>query len=47
MKDIVSVRCGTLDGDPGMRPAIHGYVAEQAPWYEIKDGLPQHPEKFA
>ena len=46
-KDIVSVRCGTLDGDPGVRPGIHGYVASKAPWYEITDGLPQKPGNFA
>ena len=46
-KDIVSVRAGTLDGDPGVRPAIHGYVASKAPWFEILDGLPQKPGNFA
>lgn len=46
-KEIVSVRAGTLDGDPGVRPAIHGYVASKAPWFEISDGLPQKPGNFA
>ena len=35
---------GTLDGDPGVRPALHVYVADKAPWFEISDGLPQHAE---
>ena len=45
--DVVSIRCGTLDDDPGLRPAVHAYVASQAPWYEIGDDLPQKPESFA
>jgi len=46
-KDIVSVRAGTLDGEPTVRPVIHGYVASKAPWYDILDGLPQKPGNFA
>jgi len=46
-KHIVSVRCGTLDDDPGVRPAVHGYVASKAAWYEIRDDLPRTPENFA
>lgn len=33
---------GTLDDDPGIRPAAHIFVAAKAPWFEIADGLPQH-----
>ena len=40
---IVSVRSGTLDGDPGLRPSAHYHVASQAPWCEIGDALPQKP----
>ncbi len=43
---IVSVRCGTLDGDPGVRPAVHAYVATRAPWFEITDAIPQKPASF-
>jgi hypothetical protein len=32
-----------LDDDPGVRPVLHEHVADKAPWYEILDGLPQHP----
>jgi hypothetical protein len=39
---LMTVRAGTLDGDPGVRPAGHIWVSEKAPWYEISDGLPQH-----
>ena len=34
---------GVLDDDPGVRPALHMFVADKAPWYEITDKLPQHP----
>jgi len=40
-KQIVSVRCGTLEQDPGLRVAYHAFVASKAPWVEIADGLPQ------
>lgn len=33
---------GTLDSDPGVRPAKHVFVASKAPWFEITDALPQH-----
>jgi len=46
-KSIVSVRAGTVDGDPGVRPSVHAYVASKAPWTEIHDDLPQKPESFA
>jgi hypothetical protein len=32
---------GSLDDDPGVRPARHIYVGSKAPWFEITDGLPQ------
>lgn len=38
---IRSVRCGTLDGDPGLRPSLHVHVGAKAPWTVIADGLPQ------
>jgi hypothetical protein len=37
------VRGGTLDGDPGLRPASHIHVASKSPWFEICDDLPQKP----
>lgn len=42
--DRVSVRCGTLHGDPGLRPGFHAYVDSKAPWVEISDGLRQFPQ---
>ncbi len=44
---VVSVRAGTLDDDPVLRPSVHSYVADKAPWLEITDGLPQKPGSFA
>ena len=35
---------GALDGDPGVRPALHVFVAHKASWYEITDSLPQFGE---
>jgi hypothetical protein len=43
--DVIGVRLGTFDGDPGVRPAYHQYVAYAAPWEPIPDdGLPRFPE---
>ena len=33
---------GNLDGDPGIRPQAHMFVASKTPWYTIADSLPQH-----
>jgi hypothetical protein len=33
---------GTLDADPGVRPAEHIFVGSKAGWYDITDDLPQH-----
>jgi hypothetical protein len=43
-KHVVSVRCGTLRDDPGLRNAYHAFVASKAPWVEIRDELPQFDE---
>ena len=32
---------GLLDDDPGIRPAMHIFVAAGAPWHEIADSLPR------
>ena len=40
--DSFSLAVGTLDDDPGVRPAAHIFVDSKAPWFEITDGLPQH-----
>ena len=33
---------GTLDEDPGLRPAFHVFVGSKAHWFEITDDLPQY-----
>ncbi len=35
---LVSVRCGTLDDDPGIVPSEHIHVGSKAPWVTIPDG---------
>jgi hypothetical protein len=43
--DWVGVRLGVLDGDPGIRPGAHQFVAYAACWEPVPDdGLPRHPE---
>jgi hypothetical protein len=42
----LSVRLGTFDGDPGIRPAFRQFVAYAAPWEPIPDdGLPRFPDR--
>jgi len=36
------ITLGSLDTDPGVRPAEHIFVGSKAPWHEITDTLPQH-----
>ena len=40
----ISIRLGSVDGDPGIRPQYHTFVASRAPWDEITDDLPQFDE---
>lgn len=40
--EMLRVRLGLLDGEPGRRCLAHMFVAEKAPWYEIADDLPQY-----
>lgn len=45
-REHVGVRLGAIDGDPGIRPAGHQYVAYAAVWEDIPDdGLPRYPER--
>jgi hypothetical protein len=44
--DVISVRMGAFDGDPGVRPSYHQFVAYAAPWEPLPDdGLPRFPER--
>ena len=43
--EIVSVRFGAFDRDPGVRPSYRQFVAYAAEWEPIPDdGLPRYPE---
>jgi hypothetical protein len=44
--EVVAVRLGTFDGDPGIRPQQRQFVAYAAAWEPIPDdGLPRFPER--
>jgi len=38
------VTYGTLVDAPSLAPQAHIFAASKAPWYEIRDLLPQYPE---
>jgi hypothetical protein len=43
--ELLGVRLGTVDGDPGIRPTRHTFVAYAAVWEPIPDdGLERYPE---
>jgi hypothetical protein len=44
-RGIAIVPMGSLDDDPGTRPARHIFVASKAPWFAIDDDLPQFAER--
>ena len=44
-REVVYVRIGTIDDDAELRPDIHIHVRSKAPWYEIRDDLPQAREE--
>ena len=45
--ELTAVRMGALDGDPGIRPSAHQFVAYAAAWEPIPDdGLPRFPERL-
>jgi len=43
--EVISIRLGAFDADPGIRPAYRQFVAYAAPWEPIPDdGLERFPE---
>jgi hypothetical protein len=45
--ELVAVRLGALDQDPGVRPSVHQFVDYAAPWEPIpEDGLPRFPQRM-
>jgi hypothetical protein len=44
--DVVGVRLGAFDRDPGIRPQYHQFLAYAVPWEPIpEDGLPRFDEQ--
>ena len=44
VRGVAVIPMGGLDDDPDIAPQAHIFVASKAPWDEITDDLPQHPE---
>lgn len=43
--EVVSIRLGSFDEDPGVRPSAHQFTAHAPAWAPIPDdGLPRYPE---
>jgi hypothetical protein len=40
----IRIPYGTLIDPPTLEPTAHMFVGSKAPWYEIRDDLPQHAE---
>ncbi len=46
--EVMSVRLGVFDVDPGIRPAYRQFIAYAAPWEPLPDdGLTRYPERPA
>ena len=46
--EVMSVRLGAFDSDPGIRPTYRQFVAYAAPWEPLPDdGLVRYPERPA
>lgn len=44
--DVIAVRLGAFDGDPGIRPSYRQFVAYAVPWEPIPDdGLERFPDR--
>ena len=41
-----SIRMAAFDGDPGVRPRFHQFVAYAAPWHPLPDGAPRYDERM-
>jgi hypothetical protein len=45
--DLVAVRMGVFDQDPGVRPSVHQFVDYAPAWSPVPDdGLPRFPERM-
>lgn len=41
-RDTITIMCGTIDGDTGLRTVAHICVADKGDYYEINPGEPQY-----
>jgi hypothetical protein len=45
--EMIAIRMGALDEDPGIRPSVHQFTPFAAPWAPVPDdGLPRFPERL-
>jgi len=45
--EVIAVRVGSFDTDPGVRPGLHQFVDYAPAWYPVPDdGLPRFPERL-
>ncbi|HMT05481.1 MAG: GFA family protein [Solirubrobacterales bacterium] len=45
--DILAIRLGALNEDPGIRPLAHQFTDYAAPWFPVpEDDLPKFPERL-
>jgi hypothetical protein len=43
---VIGIRLGTLDADPGVRPQYHIFADSRASWEELpEDGLPRYSKR--
>jgi len=40
---VLGLRMGSLDTDPGRTVEVHVFVSSKVPWVEIDDAIPQEP----
>jgi hypothetical protein len=46
--ELIAVRMGALDRDPGVRPGVHQFVDYAPPWAPVPDdGLPRFAERMS
>ena len=43
-RELFAVPAGSLDSEAGVREKLHIFTGSKAPWFEIRDGLPQLEE---
>lgn len=45
--EVIAVRLGSFDEDPGIKPGLHQFVNYAPSWYPVPDdGLPRFPERL-